>query len=79
MAEARAEEARLALAAHQINALSQGNDTIDRTAALNVEIAKMERERSNILVELAKLQAQIDEHELSKQQLAIEHEGFNIP
>lgn len=79
VAEARAEEARLALAAHQINALSQGNDTIDRTAALNVEIAKMERERSNILVELAKLQAQIDEHELSKQQLAIEHEGFNIP
>lgn len=79
VAETRAEEARLALAAHQVNALAQGNETIDRTAALNVEIAKMERERSNVLVELAKLQAILNEHELSKQQLAIEHEGFNIP
>ncbi len=63
LAEARAEEARLALAAHQVNALSQGQDKEDRTAALNTEIARLEKEQNNILVQIAGYQAQLAAHE----------------
>lgn len=78
VAEARSEEARLALAAHQVSALSFGNDTEDRTAALNIEIAKLERERSNILVEIAKLQAQVEKHELGIQKMAFDQDRYPL-
>lgn len=68
--EARAEEARLALAAHQVNALSQGQEKEDRTAALNAEIARLESEHSNILTKIAGYRAQLEAHELGLQKLA---------
>ena len=72
LAEARADEARLALAAHQVNALSQGQDTEDRTAALNTEIARLESEQEHLLVQLAGCQARLDAHELGLQKQAAE-------
>ena len=70
LAEARVEEARVAIAAHQVNALSQGQDKEDRTAALNTEIARLESEQNNILVKIAGCQAQLDAHEAGLQKLA---------
>ena len=70
LAEARAEEARVALAAHQVNALSQGQDKEDRTIALNTEIARLESERERIQVQIAGCQARLDAHELGLQKLA---------
>ena len=70
LAEARAEEARVALAAHQVNALSQGQDKEDRTTALNTEIARLESERERIQVQIAGCQARLDAHELGLQKLA---------
>ena len=70
MAEARADEARLALAAHQVNALSQGQDKEDRTAALNTEIARLESEQENILVQIAGCQAKLEAHETALRKLA---------
>ncbi|MCD8319051.1 MAG: hypothetical protein LUC45_09600 [Paraprevotella sp.] len=69
LAEARANEARLALAAHQVNALSQGQDKEDRTAALNAEIARLESERNRILLQMAGCQARLEAHEAGLQQL----------
>ena len=66
VAEARVEEARLALAAHQVNAMSQGQDE-DRTAALNTEIARLESEQNRILVQLAGYQARLEAHEMELQ------------
>ena len=70
LAEARADEARLALAAHQVNALSQGQDKEDRTAALNTEIARLESEQDNILVQIAGCQAKLEAHETGLRKLA---------
>ena len=70
LAEARADEARLALAAHQVNALSQGQDKEDRTAALNTEIARLESEQDNILVQIAGCQAKLEAHETRLRKLA---------
>lgn len=70
LAEARVEEARVALAAHQVNALSQGQDKEDRTTALNTEIARLESERERIQVQIAGCQARLDAHELGLQKLA---------
>ena len=70
MAEARADEARLALAAHQVNALSQGQDKEDRTAALNTEIARLESEQEKILVRIAGCQARLEAHETALRKLA---------
>lgn len=70
LAEARTEEARLALAAHQVNALSQGQDKEDRTTALNTEIARLESERERIMVQIASCQARLEAHELGLQKLA---------
>ena len=66
VAGARVEEARLALAAHQVNALSQGQDE-DRTAALNTEIARLESEQNRLLVQLAGYQARLEAHETELQ------------
>ena len=66
VAEARVEEVRLALAAHQVNAMSQGQDE-DRTAALNTEIARLESEQNRILVQLAGYQARLEAHEMELQ------------
>ena len=70
LAEARAEEARLAVAAHQVNALSQGDEKEDRTAALNAEIARLESEQGNILTRIASCRAQLEAHEHALQRLA---------
>lgn len=70
VASARADDARLALAAHQINALSSGTDKENRTAALNAEIAKLEADQQDIQMHIAGLRAQIAAHELSIQKLA---------
>ena len=70
LAETRADEARLALAAHQVNALSQGQDKEDRTAALNTEIARLESEQDNILVQIAGCQAKLEAHETGLRKLA---------
>lgn len=68
--EARTEEARLALAAHQVNALSQGQEKEDRTVALNAEIARLESEQDTILTRIAGYKARIEAHELGMQKLA---------
>lgn len=70
LAEARAGEARLALAAHQVNALSQGQDGEDRTAALNAEMARLESEQANVLVRIAGCQAKLEAHETGLRKLA---------
>ncbi len=70
LAEARVEEARVAVAAHQVNALSQGQDKEERTAALNAEIARLESEQKNILVKIAGCMAQLEAHETGLQKLA---------
>ncbi len=77
VAEARMEEARLTLAAHQVNALSQGQEKEDRTAALNVEIAKLENEQSRILTKIAGYTARIEAHELGMQKQAAGHDKAN--
>lgn len=46
-----------------MNALSQGQDKEDRTAALNTEIARLESEQDNILVQIAGCQAKLEAHE----------------
>lgn len=70
VASARADDARLALVAHQINALSPGADKENRTASLNAEIAKLETEQKDIQMHIAGLRAQLEAHELSIQKLA---------
>lgn len=77
VAEARAEEARLDLAAHQVNALSQGQEKEDRTAVLNAEIARLESEQSNILTKIAGHKAQLEAHELGLQKLTAEKGGIS--
>ena len=69
LAEARAEEARVALAAHQVNALGQGQNQEDRTAALNAEIARLEHEQEQILTHTAALRARLQAHDVALQQL----------
>ena len=69
VAEARVEEARMALAAHQVSSQSQGKEE-DRTAALNTEIARLESEKNRILVQLAGYQARLEAHEKEMQKLA---------
>lgn len=69
IAEARAEEARIALTTHQVNG-PRGQEKEDRTAALNTEIARLESERNKILTQMASLQAQLDSHETGLQKLA---------
>lgn len=73
--EARTEEARLALAAHQVNAFSQGQEKEDRTAALNAEIARLESEQNQILTKMAGYRAQLEAHELGLQKLAAGKNG----
>ena len=67
LAEARVNETRVALAAHQVNAFSQGQETEDRTAALNTEIARLESEQEQIRTHIAGYQAKLDAHELCLQ------------
>ncbi len=76
LAEARADEARLALAAHQADALSQGQDKEHRTATLNTEIARLESEQENILVQIAGCQARLESHEAGLRKLSA---GPNTP
>lgn len=77
VAEARVEEARVALAAHQVNALSQGQEKENRTAALNAEIARLESEQSLILTRIAGYTARIEAHETALQKLAAGHDETN--
>lgn len=70
LAEARPTKPVWALAAHQVNALSQGQDKEDRTAALNTEIARLESEQDNILVQIAGCQAKLEAHETGLRKLA---------
>ena len=79
LAEARVEEARLAMAAHQVNALSQGQEKEDRTAALNTEIARLESEKNQILVQIAECQSRLDAHETGlRKQAAGEQPAINL-
>ncbi len=75
VAEARVDEARMVLAAHQVNALSQIQDKEDKTAVLNTEIARLESEQQAILAQIAGLQAQLDAHELGLQKQAVGQEN----
>lgn len=78
LSEARVEESRLALTAHQVNATSQGQDSENRTAALNAEIARLETEQKNIQVQIAGLQAKLQAHEIGLQKLAANQEDLMI-
>ncbi len=77
--EARMDEARMALAAHLANALSQGQDKEDRTAALNTEIARLESEQDDILARIAGCRARLEAHEDGLRKLAAASEAPIIP
>lgn len=70
LAEARTDEARLTLAAHQASSNSQPQDNENRAAALNTEIARLKSEQQNIMVQIAALQSQLDAHEEGLRQIA---------
>lgn len=70
LAAAREEESRLALAAHQVNALGQGLEKEDRTASLNSEIARLEGDKQRIQMNIAATKARIEAHEQALQNMA---------
>lgn len=79
LAEARTEDASMALAAHQANSGSLDPEKENRTATLNSEIARMEHEETNIQTQIAELRARLTAHENSIQKLAACQDQLTMP
>lgn len=78
LAEARVEDARMALAAHLVDAASYGVDGEARTAVLNAEIARLEAECDNIRTQIAGCRMRLQEHELGLQKQAAGTEDISL-